>query len=81
MTAREGVFPNPDYATLYGDKELYARAEAIAERFHAEYERLAPSYGYETRRESAVPWEGVPVNNRRLMTHTVANLLIDEVIE
>ena len=45
--------------------------EAIARRFHEAYERLAPSFGYETRRESAVPWEEVPENNRRLMVATV----------
>lgn len=45
-------------------------SDEIARRFHATYERLAPSYGYETRRESAVPWESVPERNRRLMSAT-----------
>ena len=42
-------------------------AEAVARLFHETYERLAPSFGYETRKASAVPWEDVPENNRRLM--------------
>lgn len=50
-------------------------AEDIARRFHEEYERLAPSFGYETRRESAGPWEDVPEANRLLMTATVAAAL------
>lgn len=45
--------------------------DELAQRFHEAYERLAPSFGYETRRESAVPWAQVPENNRRLMTATV----------
>jgi hypothetical protein len=28
------------------------KAEELARRFHTEYERLAPSYGYETRTET-----------------------------
>jgi hypothetical protein len=35
-------------------------AEELARAFHEAYERLAPSFGYETRRESAVPWEHIP---------------------
>lgn len=42
--------------------------EDLARRFHEAYERLAPDFGYETRTESAVPWEQVPDNNRALMT-------------
>lgn len=53
---------------------MHSRAEApdadeeLARAFHEAYERLAPSFGYETRKESSVPWEQVPENNRRLMT-------------
>jgi hypothetical protein len=43
-------------------------AEDLARQFHEAYERLAPSFGYETRPDSAVPWEKVPEKNRRLMT-------------
>ena len=42
-------------------------AETIARQFHEAYERLAPSFGYETREASAVPWVEVPEENRRLM--------------
>jgi hypothetical protein len=35
----------------------------LAKLFHETYERLAPSFGYETRSETAVPWEQIPANN------------------
>ena len=41
--------------------------ETLARTFHETYERLAPDFGYETRAESAVPWEDVPDANKRLM--------------
>jgi hypothetical protein len=47
----------------------------VARAFHEAYEDLAPSFGYETRRESAVPWEDVPEQNRRLMEAVAARLL------
>ena len=43
------------------------QAEHIARLFHETYERLAPDYGYEIRKESAVPWTRVPDTNKRLM--------------
>ena len=46
--------------------------EQMARAFHETYERLAPSFGYETRKASAAPWEQVPENNRKLMIATVA---------
>jgi hypothetical protein len=51
--------------------------EVIAKAFHDAYETLAPSFGYETRRESAVPWEDVPEQNRALMTATVEAIIDD----
>lgn len=42
-------------------------SEELARAFHEAYERLAPSFGYETRKASAVPWEQVPEQNRNLM--------------
>jgi hypothetical protein len=42
-------------------------AEQVAELFHTRYEELAPSFGYSTRKESAVPWKELPENNRKLM--------------
>lgn len=49
-------------------------AEALARLFHEAYERLAPEHGYETRRESAVPWEDVPERNRALMVAVAAEI-------
>ncbi len=63
-------------AHMNGRREGHAKArgeiqewadEDIAELFHATYERLAPSYGYETRKASAVQWMEVPERNRTLM--------------
>lgn len=50
-------------------------SERMARLFHEHYERLAPSYQYETRKESAVPWEQVPANNRELMIDVASSLL------
>ena len=50
-------------------------ADQLAQRFHETYERLAPSFGYETRKDSAVPWESVPEKNRKLMVAVCAELL------
>lgn len=50
-------------------------AELMARRFHEAYERLAPTFGYETRPESAVPWDQVPEQNRELMVAVCAELL------
>ena len=49
--------------------------ERIAGIFHATYEHLAPSFKYKTRPESAVAWEMVSEDNRRLMTATVATIM------
>lgn len=58
-------------AALVGDDA----AEALAKRFHETYERLAPSFGYETRKDSAVPWEKVPEKNKALMRAVCFELL------
>lgn len=42
-------------------------AEQLAQLFHDNYERLAPEFGYTTRKSSAVPWENVPEPNKSLM--------------
>jgi len=42
-------------------------SEEMAKDFHETYERLAPDFSYETRKASAVPWEDVPENNKKLM--------------
>lgn len=49
--------------------------DEMAEEFHRTYERLAPAYGYEIRKESAVPWKDVPAGNRGLMMATCAEVL------
>lgn len=49
--------------------------EELARQFHEAYERLAPEFGYETRPESAVPWEDVPEANRALMV-AVAGVIL-----
>ena len=50
-------------------------AEGLARLFHETYERLAPTFGYETRKESAVAWEDVPGHNRGLMIAVAASIL------
>jgi hypothetical protein len=49
-------------------------SECLARLFHETYERLAPSFGYETRRDSAVSWEDVPPQNRSLMVATAGEV-------
>lgn len=53
----------PDLAPLTPDE--------LARRFHEAYERLAPTFGYNTREASATAWERVPESNRLLMVATV----------
>jgi hypothetical protein len=50
-------------------------AETLACLFHETYERLAPSFGYETREDSAVPWDQVPDTNRKLMVAVAEGVL------
>jgi hypothetical protein len=50
-------------------------AEELARFFHETYEALAPEFGYETRRETAVPWNQVPELNRRLMLAVAKKVL------
>jgi hypothetical protein len=50
-------------------------AEELARFFHETYERLSPQYEYETREDSAVPWDEVPEDNKRLMIATCAEVL------
>ena len=50
-------------------------AEQLAELFHATYEELAPLYGYKTREESSVHWNGVPDANKNLMVATCDAIL------
>lgn len=52
-------------------------AEDLAKRFHDNYERLAPAFGYKTRKSSAVPWAEVPQANKALMI-AVCQTILDE---
>lgn len=56
-------------------------AERVAKAFHETYERLAPEHAYETRKASALPWESVPSNNKRLMIAVARELIWGGVIE
>jgi len=47
----------------------------LARRFHEAYERLAPSFDYRTRPETAVAWEQLPEQNRRLMVAVCEEVL------
>lgn len=59
---------------------FHPKAESVAKRFHEEYERLAPFYGYKTREASAKPWAEVPDANKSLMMDVVSVLLYNEEI-
>jgi hypothetical protein len=50
-------------------------AELLARTFHESYERLAPSFGYDTRDDSRQPWEQVPEQNRKLMVATAEQVI------
>jgi hypothetical protein len=39
----------------------------VAKAFHEAYERLAPTFNYRTRSETAVAWEELPENSRQLV--------------
>lgn len=56
-------------------------AALVAAAFHYYYEHLAPSFEYETRRESRVEWSEVPEVNRSLMIAVVKGLIDDGVID
>lgn len=56
-------------------------AEKIAQQFHETYERLAPDFGYKTRKATAVPWAEVPGQNKDLMIAVAGDLLDRGVIE
>lgn len=56
-------------------------AEHLAQLFHDNYERLAPEFGYTTRKTSAVPWHEVPEPNKSLMIAVAKNVLRELGIE
>ena len=49
--------------------------ELLAARFHCAYEAFALKHGYDTRKESAVPWEDVPAINKAVMISTAREIL------
>jgi hypothetical protein len=69
--------PGTVLASLASSDEATVREESerVAQAFHEAYERLAPQFGYETRRESAVPWSEVPDANKRLMVAVSGEVL------
>jgi hypothetical protein len=74
--ARNGGYAAPDGIEVAPP----SHAERVAREFHEAYERLAPDLGYRTREASAVPWQQVPVRNRRVMIATAEDLLARAVI-
>lgn len=56
-------------------------ADYVAQRFHEEYEHLAPDYGWETKAESRVEWADLPERQRQLMRHVVLRLIASGVIQ
>ena len=49
--------------------------EQMAKVFHETYENLANEFGYETRKQSAVPWDKVPDKNKQLMIATCKQVI------
>ena len=54
-------------------------AEVLARRFHELYERIAPQFGYRTRKGTRVPWSELPDDNRELML-LVSGKIIEEIV-
>lgn len=71
--------PNTDSCFCHYVRESLETAgytpEMLAEKFHTLYEAFAPEYSYETRAESAVPWEDVPDQNKKLMIRVCRTIL------
>ncbi len=58
-------------------------AENLAQLFHETYERLAPEHDYETRKETAIPWEQIPPDNanKQLMIAVATEVLHSQMEE
>ena len=50
-------------------------AEQLASLFHSTYERLAPAFGWHTKKGCNVPFEQLPQRNRALMIATCQTVL------
>ena len=51
-------------------------AEFMARMFHEKYEKLAPSFGYVTRKATAKSWFEIPKNNKKLMIAVAQEILV-----
>lgn len=74
--------PSPQSEQQIKEWDLLLTPSGLAQKFHELYESLAPDFGYETRKESAVKWEDVPNKNKSLMTEvckSILNLLLPEI--
>lgn len=69
--ARRGYRVGP----YVGTPMVLPGSDDLARTFHEQYERLAPSFGYVTRRDSSVPWQDVPEPNRSLMLAVATQVL------
>lgn len=52
-------------------------AERLARLFHDRYEALAPLYGWQTQKISAVRFDELPQSNKRLMMHVCREVLYE----
>ena len=58
-------------------KDHLFRAPELAETFHRVYEKLAPKYGYKTRKKTRKHWDDLPDNNKKLMV-AVAQVILNK---
>jgi len=56
------------------------KAEELAETFHRVYEKLAPKFGYKTRKRTRKHWDDLPENNKELMI-AVAQVVLNKYSE
>ena len=60
---------------------MVEEADHIARRFHDLYEELASEHGYETREDTRVDYDDLPVENRGLMISVVGRLISEGTIK
>ena len=68
--------PEDDNYCDDGCPTMTEAATKLAMLFHETYEKLAPDFSYETRKDSAKPWYNVPEKNRKLMIAVASEILI-----
>ena len=64
---------NEFQSTIYKGAQM--TAEQLASLFHSTYERLAPAFGWHTKKGCNVPFEQLPQCNRALMIATCQTVL------